>query len=98
MDQHSLGDIVLSLADGVVVIDRMGGVQWSNPAANRLLERSATELSGTNILEVVHTDDIAGNSCGCHSRRRHRGPQDLHDENTLGAPSARPRSRLAPSP
>jgi diguanylate cyclase (GGDEF)-like protein/PAS domain S-box-containing protein len=58
MDQESLADIVLSLTDGVVVIDRMGGIQWSNPAATRLLERSSAELTGTSILEVIHGDDV----------------------------------------
>jgi diguanylate cyclase (GGDEF)-like protein/PAS domain S-box-containing protein len=45
------------LPDAVVVIDQMGGVLWTNDAAERLFERTAAELVGTNALDVVHGDD-----------------------------------------
>jgi diguanylate cyclase (GGDEF)-like protein/PAS domain S-box-containing protein len=58
MDQKSLADVTRSLPDAVVVIDQIGGVLWTNDAAERLFGRSAAELAGTSALEVVHAEDI----------------------------------------
>ena len=57
MDEHTLADLMKSLPDAVVVIDQMGGVLWINDAAERLFERPAAELVGTNAVDVVHSDD-----------------------------------------
>jgi len=57
MDRESLVDVTQSLPDAVVVIDQMGGVLWANDAAERLFGRTASELVGTNALDVVHAED-----------------------------------------
>jgi diguanylate cyclase (GGDEF)-like protein/PAS domain S-box-containing protein len=57
MDRDSLADVIESLPDSVVVIDQMGGVLWTNDAAERLFGRTASELVGTNALDVVHVED-----------------------------------------
>jgi diguanylate cyclase (GGDEF)-like protein/PAS domain S-box-containing protein len=57
MDRESLADITRSLPDAVVVIDQIGGVLWTNDAAERLFGRTAAELTGTNAIDVVHGDD-----------------------------------------
>jgi len=57
MDRESLADVAQSLPDAVVVVDQMGGVLWTNDAAERLFGRTAAELAGTNALDVVHADD-----------------------------------------
>jgi diguanylate cyclase (GGDEF)-like protein/PAS domain S-box-containing protein len=57
MDRESLADLATSLPDAVVVIDQMGGVLWINDAAERVFERTAAELVGTNALDFLHGDD-----------------------------------------
>lgn len=57
MDRESLADVAQSLPDAVVIVDQMGGVVWTNDAAERMFGRSAAELTGTNALDVVHADD-----------------------------------------
>jgi diguanylate cyclase (GGDEF)-like protein/PAS domain S-box-containing protein len=57
MDRESLADLARSLPDALVVIDQMGGVLWTNDAAERLFGRTTAELVGTNALDVVHGDD-----------------------------------------
>jgi diguanylate cyclase (GGDEF)-like protein/PAS domain S-box-containing protein len=59
MDQESLSDVTRSLPDAVVVIDRLGGVLWTNDAAERLFGQATAELVGTNALDVVHAEDKA---------------------------------------
>ena len=43
MDRESLADVTQSLPDAVVVIDQMGGVLWTNDAAERLFGRTGGE-------------------------------------------------------
>src|SRR5580658_2887709 len=57
MDRESLADITRSLPDAVVVIDQIGGVLWTNDAAERLFGRTGAALAGTNAIDVVHGDD-----------------------------------------
>jgi diguanylate cyclase (GGDEF)-like protein/PAS domain S-box-containing protein len=57
MDRENLADLARSLPDALVVIDQMGGVLWTNDAAERLFGRTTAELVGTNALDVVHGDD-----------------------------------------
>jgi len=57
MDRDSLADVIESLPDSVVVIDQIGGVLWTNDAAERLFGRTAAELVGTNALDVLHAED-----------------------------------------
>ena len=58
MDRESLADVVQSLPEAVVVVDRMGGVRWSNSAATRLLGRPSEELAGISVVELVHPEDV----------------------------------------
>jgi diguanylate cyclase (GGDEF)-like protein/PAS domain S-box-containing protein len=57
MDRDALADIIVSLPDGVVVIDSSGGVLWANEAAARLLGPATANMVGTNVLDAVHVDD-----------------------------------------
>jgi diguanylate cyclase (GGDEF)-like protein/PAS domain S-box-containing protein len=57
MDREGLADVTRSLPDAVVVVDQIGGVLWTNEAAERLFGKTSTELAGTNALEVVHAED-----------------------------------------
>ncbi len=50
MDRDSLADVTQSLPDAVVVIDQMGGVLWTNDAAERLFGRTtASNWSGRTL-------------------------------------------------
>ncbi|MGH9017432.1 MAG: diguanylate cyclase domain-containing protein [Acidimicrobiales bacterium] len=57
-----LAEITAALPDGVVVADRVGGVLWVNPAAERLFGPSGTTMVGANALDFVHPEDrqVAG--------------------------------------
>jgi diguanylate cyclase (GGDEF)-like protein/PAS domain S-box-containing protein len=57
MDRDSLADVAQSLPDAVVVVDQVGGVLWTNDAAERMFGQSTAEMTGTNAFEVVHPDD-----------------------------------------
>jgi diguanylate cyclase (GGDEF)-like protein/PAS domain S-box-containing protein len=57
MENSSLADITRSLPDAVVVADQAGDVLWSNDTAERLFGLTCAELTGTNILDVVHSED-----------------------------------------
>jgi signal transduction histidine kinase len=51
-----LRDIIESLADGIVIVDREGVIRFANPAAARLFDRSPDGLVGT----VLGTPLVAG--------------------------------------
>ncbi len=62
--QSSDGTVDLDLAlhqlpVGAFVIDRVGTIAAANEEALRLVERSAEDLLGTSILDLVHPDDSA---------------------------------------
>jgi diguanylate cyclase (GGDEF)-like protein/PAS domain S-box-containing protein len=57
MERETLADVIRSLPDAVVVIDPVGGVVWTNDAAERLFGHTTAEMVGTNALDVVHLDD-----------------------------------------
>lgn len=57
----SLRAIIERLPDGIVVVDKMGMIRFANPAAERLFDRSADDLCGTEFgfpLVVGETTEI----------------------------------------
>lgn len=47
-------------SDVIVALDGQGLIRFISPACRRLLEREATELAGTSLLDLIHPDDRAG--------------------------------------
>ncbi|MBI3590150.1 MAG: PAS domain S-box protein [Candidatus Melainabacteria bacterium] len=62
-ERNKFESVVMSIADGVIVLDREGIIQIVNPAAKRLLNRSGDELIGHNFIKVWNvrpSDQIFG--------------------------------------
>lgn len=74
------GRLLDHMADAVVAIDREGGVDWLNPAAERLFAVKEADVHGQPLAAALgeagelldrarrQGDEIRGASCQCHTR------------------------------
>lgn len=51
--------LVKALPEPVIVLDRCGVLVWANPASERLFGYRLGELAGSEVLGLVHPDDVA---------------------------------------
>lgn len=58
MDIDALAELVQRLPDAVVVLDSMAVIEWANPAAERIFDRSNDDVIGHSGTDLVHPDDL----------------------------------------
>jgi diguanylate cyclase (GGDEF)-like protein/PAS domain S-box-containing protein len=56
--ERCLAKLLNELPDAVIVIDRLGTLQWANHTAETLMGRSLGDSIGVSGLDLVHPDDL----------------------------------------